>query len=368
MKVDGGTGNDLIVVGNTTHGVNDIRGISRPNLDQPDGVGAVQVVGGSGHDTLIVDDSHDTTSTNETGRITSFLEHRQSSGPQGDEIGLVVGLGMEMFPSSQSFHDNPSSGFGAGRVEFEGVEALDVRLGQGGTTLAIGGDAGLLGTGADALPQGRQSVIIGFTSTPSAAVTVEGGSGNDTIRVFGTNTVDRDILNSTGFLRVSTIQDGVPTISDEQQLLVMPTGVFGWFTLTYNGHTTAQLQIGASASDIQTALRGLTGLNGVHTVTVTQPIGGTFLLDFDKALGDARRSSQPDAAVIVNNATSQELDLPTRARPGSASSRFTSVSTRRPTAQWTQRPPTSRPRCSPPASPSATSSAPPASSPITAMA
>ena len=181
--------------------------------------------------------------------------------------------------------------------------------------------------------------IIGFTSTPSAAVTVEGGNGNDTIRVFGTNTVDRDILNGTGFLRVSTIQDGVPTISDEQQLLVMPTGIFGWFTLTYNGHTTAQLHIGDSESVIQTALRGLTGLTDpLHTVTVTQPVGGTFLLQFDKQLGDvAQLVATLTPHVIVNSSTSQELDMPTGATGVGFFTLHHGVTHRRSSCRWTQR-------------------------------
>ena len=105
----------------------------------------------------------------------------------------------------------------------------------------------------------------------------------------------------------------MPTISDEQQLLVMPFSIFGWFTLTYSSHPTAQLHIGDSESVIQAAPRR-GGDRPLHTVTVTQPIGGTFLLQFDKQLGDV---SQVVATltphVIVNTTTSQELDMPTGA-------------------------------------------------------
>jgi len=222
VKVDGGSGDDLITVGNATHGLNDIVGISRPNVNQPDGVGAVAIVGGSGHDTLIVDDSADTIAN--SGRLTSFLEKRQGSPATGDEIGIVSGFGMTLWPTSQAFHDAHPADAGDGRVEFEGVESVDLKLGSGDDTLAIGGDTGLLGNGPDALPQGRQALILGFTSTPSAAVTVESNGGADTIRVFGTNTFDRDILNGTGFLHVVTIADGIFSISDEQQLLSVPGG------------------------------------------------------------------------------------------------------------------------------------------------
>ena len=309
VMVDGGLGNDLITVGNATHGLNDIVGISRPNVNQPDGVGPVQVVGGSGHDTLIVDDSADSNAN--TGRLTSFMEKRQGAPVTGDEIGIVSGLGMQLFPTSQDF--NANTNVGAGRVEFEGVESVDVKLSGGADTLAIGGDTGLLGTGPDALPQGRQALILGFTSTPSAALTIEGNGGADTFRVFGTNTFDRDILNGTGFLQVSTIADGIHLISDEQQVLSIPRGVFGFFTLTFGGNTTDLLPLSASASDIKAALNGLSGLSGKVDVAIPPPNApGQFLVDFDKSLGDVDPLVATLTPKVSTTGTHQyELDMPT---------------------------------------------------------
>ena len=168
VKADGGTGDDKITVGNAAHGVNDIVGISRPNLNQPDGVGPVAVVGGSGHDVLIVDDSGDTshgTGVGDTGRITSFLQKRTAR-PRGRRDRHRRGLGMRCILERRrrARHDGPRRR--PRRVR--GRRGVDVRLSPATDTFAIGGDTGLLGTGSDALPQARQALILGFTNTPSA--------------------------------------------------------------------------------------------------------------------------------------------------------------------------------------------------------
>ena len=310
VKVDGGAGNDLITVGNASNGLNDIVGISRPNVNQPDGVGPVAIVGGSGHDTLIVDDSADSSAN--TGRLTSFREKRPGAPAAGDEVGIVTGLGMKLYPSGAAF--NASTGAGAGRVEFEGVESVDVKLSGGADTFAVGGDAGLLGTGADALPLGRQALILGFTSTPSATVTVEAGGGNDTVRVFGTGVYDRDILNATGYLNVVTIADGIPDISGEEQVLYVPAGVFGYFTLTFGASTTPLLSLGASLGQIQSALQALSpSYAGKILVSTSPDAPGQFVVDFDRSLGDVVQLVATLTPKISSVTGGQLLEMPTGA-------------------------------------------------------
>ena len=319
VMVDGGTGDDLVTVGNSTDGVSEIVGVSRPNVNQPDGVGPVQVVGGSGHDTFIVDNGADA-GTNEVGRLTAFDEARVGAPPSGDEVGIVSGLSMVLWPDGPTFHGGDASKAGAGRVEFEGFESVDVKLGSGGSTIEIGGDAGLLcdKSGSvictpSALPLARQANILGFVNTPSAMLAIEGGNAGDTVRVVGTNTIDRDILNSTGFLQASTVSDGILQISGEEQILSVPGGINGYYTLTVTGHTTAQIPFASSFGDIATALANA----GVTGVTVTNPVAGMFVFNYDKSLGDVAQLVATVAPHIVATGPAlhptqlQEIDMPT---------------------------------------------------------
>ena len=60
VKVDGGLGNDIITVGDPAAGLAGIKGLTRPGLQTPYGVGPVVIVGGGGIDTLVVTDHADT--------------------------------------------------------------------------------------------------------------------------------------------------------------------------------------------------------------------------------------------------------------------------------------------------------------------
>ena len=131
-------------------GLNDIVGISRPNVNQPDGVGPVQIVGGSGHDTLVVDDSGDHVE-HERRRPAHrrSVEARTGSPPSGDEVGIVSGFGMKLCPDGKTFHDGGAaprrrrSRRVRGRRERRPAASSD-RPRQ--RHAEIGGDAGLVGS------------------------------------------------------------------------------------------------------------------------------------------------------------------------------------------------------------------------------
>ncbi|MEP7335491.1 MAG: calcium-binding protein, partial [Actinomycetota bacterium] len=203
VRVEGGTGSDIVTIGGTgSAGLTDIKELSRPGLAPPTGLGPIVVVGsprdGGGNfvdpgsfDTLVVNASGDT--TGRSGFVTAFLEDRAgSSSPV--EVGVVGGFGMTMFKDALSM---PSSG-GAGWVEFEGMEAVDVRLGSGADTLTVGGEGTLLGDASGSspqshLPQTRQEHIESFVHTPAAMTTVSAGDGADAFQLISTNRLDREI-------------------------------------------------------------------------------------------------------------------------------------------------------------------------------
>ena len=125
VQIDGGAGNDVINVGGGQ--LSGIEGISQPGLNAPLGVGPVVVAGGSGINTLIVDDSSDTVAR--TGFLTAFLETRTTA-PKGVEVGVVSGLGSQLYPDAATFA--ASGAAGDDRIEFEAIQAVNVKLGQGG--------------------------------------------------------------------------------------------------------------------------------------------------------------------------------------------------------------------------------------------
>src|SRR5262249_15347024 len=115
VRVDAGDGNDVVTVGEGT--VSNIQGWDRPGLNAPTGLGPLVLVGGAGHAVVVIDDSTDGTARN--GNLTAFLEKRNGvTNPV--EVGVVSGLGMTLSNSGGSVD---------GRVEFEGFESVDVKLG-----------------------------------------------------------------------------------------------------------------------------------------------------------------------------------------------------------------------------------------------
>ena len=131
VRIEAGVGNDVITVGGGAAGVNNIAGLAQPGLNVPFGLGPLVLLGGTGHDAVVINDSGD--SSGKTGNVTAFREKRQGIADP-IEVGVVSGLGMSLMVAG-----NPKDG----RVEFEGFEALKILLGSGGDTFTVGGEFNL---------------------------------------------------------------------------------------------------------------------------------------------------------------------------------------------------------------------------------
>lgn len=81
------------------------------------------------------------------------------------------------------------------------------------------------------------------------------------------------------------------------------TGGGGAFTLTYEGATTASLAAGATASTVQSALRGLAGI-GTSGVNVQGPPGGPWVASFQGQLATNAALLTASGATIVTTTTS----------------------------------------------------------------
>jgi hypothetical protein len=136
-----------------------IKGLTRPGLQTPYGVGPVVIVGGGGLDTLVINDHADT--QDRLGTLESWVEARQTA-PDGTEVGAVGGLGMTLYAGFDANTFVPNQA-GDGRIEFEDVEALTVDLGSGIDQFTIGGDTLRL-----ELPQARQQKVFFFDQTPAS--------------------------------------------------------------------------------------------------------------------------------------------------------------------------------------------------------
>jgi len=276
VQVDGGAGSDVITVGSGT--LSNIVGVSRPGLDTPFGLGPLVVAGGDSVDTLVIDDSSNGSAR--TGFLTAFVESRTVA-PNGVEVGLVGGLGTRLYADGATLL--ASGAAGDGRIEFEGFEAVSLKLGTGDDLVDVGGDS-LLGSGAGKLPEVRQENILRFVHTPTAMVSVDGGAGNDTLRVVSTNQIDRAVLDATaGLLSVS---DGAPRV---QHLDIAGARTDGTdqFTLGYANDQTGPLHFNLTAGSLQTALQALPSLGSAVTVAVGH--GGGFDVSFGAALGNLGR-------------------------------------------------------------------------------
>src|SRR5262249_48475453 len=152
------------------------------------------------------------------------------------EVGVVSGLGMGLV--------SPDGSTGSGRVEFEGFEAVNVKLGTAGNIFTVGGNA-IRGS----LPRSRLPQITSFVSTITGMNVISGGSGSDTIKIIDTNQVpDRDPLNveqpaNLTLLSASTTTVGDATHNAVQQLMVSQAahGV-GYFTIGYRYEETKPIR------------------------------------------------------------------------------------------------------------------------------
>ncbi len=182
----------------------------------------------------------------------------------------------------------------AGRVEFEGFENVDVRLGRGDDSFTVGGDAIL-----EDLPQNRQtSVEEEFLNTLTGMTLVEGGGGSDTIGVIATNDLDRGSLLITPpgpLVSATTFTPGVDgSTSEVQKVTVSGAGRgVGFFTIQYRYAETRAIAFGASASEVQDALVALpligTNASGDPNVSVSKALVGgndVYTLTFQNGLAD----------------------------------------------------------------------------------
>ena len=259
VKVFGGAGDDTITVGDGT--VDNIFAISQPGIEQPFGLGPLVLIGEGGHDTVIIDESLE--DVGETGYMTSFLETRP--GNVQVEVGVVSGLGMGL------------SG-GPGRVEFEGFEMVDVRLGAGADNFTIGVEDVF----AD-LPLNRQALFDEFTWTIDGMTAVSGGGGTDFIKVRATNTLDRATLNTE--LGVASVVTSTPGGGGANELQDVTIGAeVGQFTLGFRFMETAPIAFGASTTEVKEALERLF-IIGNNSVNVTA-LGNGYRIEFVNDLGN----------------------------------------------------------------------------------
>ncbi|MFN2611440.1 MAG: hypothetical protein ABR507_11310 [Actinomycetota bacterium] len=279
VKIDGGAGNDIVNIGGGS--LSDVKGLSRPGVQIPFGLGPVVVVGGAGLDTLIADDHSD--STGRDGTLVSWIERRQTA-PDGTEVGGVGGLGMTLF-SGFDAGTLALTGAGPGRIEFEDFEGLSILLGSGDDNFTVGGDAL-----RPQLPATRQRQVFFFDQSPAVMASISGGNGNDTFPILSTVKLDRTAFDaSDGLITINTLTQGMLGTVQEKQHINIHDGAIdttNTFRLTYtdtNGpHTTGLLNFNDGNAALQTALRALPGLSAV---TVTDG-SGVFDVTFPNSLGN----------------------------------------------------------------------------------
>jgi hypothetical protein len=281
VRVEGGPGDDTVLVGGSTGSVKGVDGILsflNPNANEGMGLGPLVLVGGyfdvatsqyvdDGHDTVIVDDSQDTEAVPQNkGNLNAFSEIREGiSTPV--EVGIVSGLGMVLSQiDDNDTPSDPSDDFvyqTDGRVEFEQFEVVDVRMGTQNDLFTIGGDYDL----------------DKFSST--------GGEANADLVVHSELPKKRLISPAEVLIVESTKGDGA---HNEIQKVLVSNAVGGTFTLTFAGQTTTPIDYDASADEVRDALQALSNI-GLGNVNVEKSItadGNTnFKVTFAGALGHA---------------------------------------------------------------------------------
>lgn len=114
--------------------------------------------------------------------------------------------------------------------------------------------------------------------------------GNTSVALTWTN-----ILQASGYLVKQSIDGGntfqsIAAGTNAVQTLAIP-GSFGTtFTLTWNSQTTAAINVGATAQQVQAAFQALSGV-GAGNVVVSGSIGGPYLFTFVGALANAPQNT-----------------------------------------------------------------------------
>ena len=120
----------------------------------------------------------------------------RQTAPDGTEVGAVGGLGTSLTAIDPNTH---AVSTGPGRIEFEDVEALTVKLGTQPNTFTVGGDSLF-----SQLPQARQQQVFFFDQSPAVMTTITGGMSSDTFQVVSTVALDRTAFDaSDGLITVS---------------------------------------------------------------------------------------------------------------------------------------------------------------------
>lgn len=342
VRINTGAGDDTVVVGDSEGGLDGILGT---RLDGA-GLGPLVLIGGAGHDAVIFDDSADT--SNNFGNLTAFRETRE--GVEGTvEVGVLSGLDMKLDLQIDEDHNGSSELIEQhdGRIEFEGFEVADVRLGHGSDTFTIGGgfNVGLAiddparGTAEDrqlvdtTLPPTRLIVgpnelgvteqkfgVTEIVHSITGLTTVSGGdeaNGGDTINVIATSnldttTFDRDDLNNQlSLLTTNTRTEGGAGVNEVQRLTIAPAALkassafgdgVGYFTLQFGYQETKPLAFDATAADILNALTNLSliGRNaaGLPNVSVSAVSSGVFDITFVRDLQKQNQANQIQARVV----------------------------------------------------------------------
>jgi RTX calcium-binding nonapeptide repeat (4 copies) len=262
---DGGTpsgsdGGDTIIIGNQ------LSNILEHSLPDPSiNLGPLVLVGGGGYDTVVLDDTGD--STGRTGTMDSFMDPRPGGAV---EVGKISDLGMAMAVDPPNTPD-------VGSVRFEGFESVQLKLGSGADYFSI------------------NNTITGMTQ-------VSGGGGGDTIDVHGTNITSRDpshhydngvdlsVINNV----ISAVTLGQNGTNQVQSFTLNPPAAassIGAFTLVFdNGkdgpRETKPIMFGADAAAVANALLALNtiGFNSGNPNVDVQKVGNQYTVTFQNGL------------------------------------------------------------------------------------
>ncbi len=360
VRIEGGSDDDIVTVGDPSHGVDNILGFMRPGLNTPFGLGPVVLVGGGDHDTVIIDDSAD--SSDNVGNMTAFLEKRLGF-EEWVEVGVVTGLDMQlkMDVTDNDIYDPEVID---NRVEFEGFEVVDVRLGTGDDDFVIGGefDLGKVSpTGGQAsdlmlvtteFPKSRLVALLDTEApelgpdpdgdgikeivyTISGMTVVNGGPGVDDIRVLETQVLEQV---ASPVITIAETAAGVRGVSGEEVHLEIGSEV-GYFVLEFadqslddtdpsgddtvpGAEQTVVLPYTVTDTELEDALEALRLVGGATYRPSVTGSNGVFDITFHEANGDLPDLLAYDTRLLVaggdgdDEISIQSIDQPTYVQGG----------------------------------------------------